>query len=242
MPDRNSATSILLAVCECVPRICVTEALENAMCVGNWLANSGRLWANQIRLWIGNQSCPCCQASIRAIFPSESQSPKNTPVFAPGSSSYIVLRPQFPTARSSLPSPSKSPAAIPVHHPVLPPKPHSEVLSSNRPWLFRNTRTESHSTARARSGQPSPSMSANVAPLTRPSAAKGWLAELESLNSPPSLSHSVEETGSGYRPGANRPPTKRSRSPSPSTSASATGPMLALAMDSLFGAARFVSA
>src|SRR5258705_321285 len=138
----------------------------------------------------------------------------------------MLLRPQLPTARSIRPSPSKSPPTMLVHHPVRSASPQVEVISSSLPLLFRNTRTGPHSSASARSGHPSRSRSTNVAPLTSPIDRNGSLNALDTFNSPFSFSHIVDDTGSGYRPGANRPPTNRSRSPSPSMSASAIGPML----------------
>src|ERR1051325_12041559 len=118
-------------------------------------------------------------------------------------------------------------ALVLVHHPVLSANPHADVMSSKLPRLLRNTCTAPQSSASARSGQPSPSRSANVAHLTTPREANGSLPGPDNFNSPWSFTQSVEETGSGYRPGANLPPANKSRSPSPSMSATAIGPMLA---------------
>ncbi len=136
-----------------------------------------------------------------------------------------TLSPQLVATRSRRPSPSKSPAVTPFQRLVKPSRPSCVVASSSLPFRFIRTRTGPHSVATTRSARPSPSRSANVALLTRPSAPSVRAFAASVTNAPEAVPSSRRDAaGSGHAPGRTRAPTNRSRMPSPFTSPNASAP------------------
>src|SRR5205809_610568 len=122
---------------------------------------------------------------------------------------------------SRRPSPSRSPVVTPFQRPTILSSPQSAVASRKRPWSLRNSRSDPHSGATMRSGQPSPFTSEKTAAETIPTSWSKRVLTSSNTKRPPSFRNSRDETGSGYAPGATRPPTNSSRPPSPPTSAAA---------------------
>src|SRR3954463_8094964 len=110
------------------------------------------------------------------------------------------------------------------HLPVNSAKPIVLVASTNLPPSFRKIFGQSQSHETTKSKSPSPSMSTNCAPVTRPALPTLSDNFRSNFQRAPSNLKNRDGPASGYRPGTNREPMNSSAFPSPSTSPNATAP------------------